>query len=66
MLGGDIGVAWPGSKSGISKRGAVRDGLRREQPSTGPPVDEMTLKYGSMLVSDDRAGAIYRISYGGK
>jgi hypothetical protein len=29
----------------------------------GRPVDVLILKDGSLLVSDDRAGAIYRITY---
>jgi glucose/arabinose dehydrogenase len=29
----------------------------------GRPVDVATLRDGSLLVSDDMAGAIYRISY---
>jgi glucose/arabinose dehydrogenase len=32
----------------------------------GRPVDVAQLPDGSMLVSDDYAGAIYRISYAGK
>jgi glucose/arabinose dehydrogenase len=32
----------------------------------GQPVDLLELPDGSLLVSDDRAGAIYRISYSGK
>ncbi len=32
----------------------------------GRPVDVVTLADGSLLVSDDYAGAIYRISYGGE
>jgi len=31
--------------------------------SNGRPVDLLQLPDGSMLVSDDKAGAIYRISY---
>jgi glucose/arabinose dehydrogenase len=31
----------------------------------GRPVDVLVLPDGSVLVSDDRAGAIYRITYGG-
>ena len=31
----------------------------------GRPVDVLVLKDGSMLVSDDHNGAIYRISYAG-
>jgi glucose/arabinose dehydrogenase len=30
---------------------------------TGRPVDLQLMQDGSMLVSDDHAGAIYRISY---
>ena len=30
----------------------------------GRPVDFLVMKDGSLLVSDDHAGAIYRISYG--
>ncbi|MCC2635350.1 MAG: hypothetical protein K0S48_3236, partial [Ramlibacter sp.] len=30
------------------------------------PVDFLMLRDGSLLVSDDHAGAIYRISYGRK
>ena len=32
----------------------------------GRPVDVAVMKDGSMLVSDDYAGAIYRISYNGE
>jgi glucose/arabinose dehydrogenase len=32
----------------------------------GRPVDFLVMKDGSLLISDDHAGAIYRISYGGK
>jgi glucose/arabinose dehydrogenase len=31
----------------------------------GRPVDFLVMKDGSLLISDDHAGAIYRISYGG-
>jgi len=31
----------------------------------GRPVDVLVLKDGSMLVSDDQAGVIYRITYKG-
>jgi glucose/arabinose dehydrogenase len=35
------------------------------QQSWGRPVDVLILKDGSMLVSDDQAGVIYRIYYKG-
>ncbi len=31
----------------------------------GRPVDLLVMPDGALLVSDDEAGAIYRISYGG-
>lgn len=36
-----------------------------EQKSWGRPVDVLVLKDGSMLVSDDQAGVVYRIYYKG-
>ena len=30
----------------------------------GRPVDVAVMKDGSMLISDDHAGAIYRVTYG--
>jgi len=36
---------------------------KNEQTSWGRPVDVINLPDGSMLVSDDTAGAVYRISY---
>jgi glucose/arabinose dehydrogenase len=38
-------------------------GFRRGDEVYGRPVDLLMLEDGSMLVSDDKAGAIYRISY---
>lgn len=31
----------------------------------GRPVDLLGMPDGALLVSDDKAGAVYRISYGG-
>jgi glucose/arabinose dehydrogenase len=36
----------------------------RGQQAWGRPVDLLVLKDGSLLVSDDKAGVVYRISYG--
>jgi glucose/arabinose dehydrogenase len=41
-------------------------GFNREDEILGRPVDLLVLEDGSMLVSDDSAGAIYRISYAPK
>jgi glucose/arabinose dehydrogenase len=39
-------------------------GFLKDNGYIGRPVDVQPLKDGSMLVSDDYAGAIYRIYYG--
>ncbi len=39
------------------------DGWRHEGETWGRPVDILVLPDGSLLVSDDRAGSVYRISY---
>ena len=39
-------------------------GLVENNAYLGRPVDVLVMKDGSLLVSDDHAGAIYRISYG--
>jgi glucose/arabinose dehydrogenase len=40
-------------------------GFERDRRAWGRPVDLRTLSDGSLLVSDDRAGAVYRVVYGG-
>ncbi len=65
-VGADIVVAWPDRKGGISKMEPFLSGFIENDEYLGRPVDVLVLKDGSMLVSDDHAGAIYRISYGGK
>jgi glucose/arabinose dehydrogenase len=42
------------------------DGWMRDERVTGRPVDLLVLEDGSMLVSDDFAGKLYRIWYEGK
>ena len=59
-------VAWPDSKGGIAKMEPFMTDLVENNEYLGRPVDVMVMKDGSMLVSDDHNGAIYRISYGGK
>ena len=62
----DVQVAWPDGKGGISKMEPFLTGLIENNQYLGRPVDVMVMKDGSMLVSDDHNGAIYRISYKGK
>ncbi len=40
--------------------------LQENRSVWGRPVDVLTMPDGALLVSDDRAGAVYRISYSGK
>ena len=62
----DIMVAYPDGKGGVSRMEPFMTGLVENNGYLGRPVDVMVLKDGSMLVSDDHNGAIYRISYKGK
>jgi glucose/arabinose dehydrogenase len=39
------------------------EGWLQNNNAWGRPVDIIVMKDGSLLVSDDRAGAIYRITY---
>lgn len=61
----DVSVAWPDGKGGARVE-PFMTGFVENNGYLGRPVDFLVLKDGSMLVSDDHAGAIYRISYGGK
>ena len=58
-------VAYP-QKDGSAKVEPFMTGFIENNQYLGRPVDFLILKDGSMLVSDDHAGAIYRISYAGK
>ena len=58
-------VAYP-QKDGTAKVEPFMTGFIEDNQYVGRPVDFLVMKDGSMLVSDDHAGAIYRISYAGK
>ena len=58
-------VAWPDGKGG-AKVEPFMTGFVENNNYLGRPVDFLVMKDGSLLVSDDHAGAIYRISYVGK
>ena len=59
----DVSVAWPDGKGG-AKVETFMTGFVENNSYLGRPVDFLVMKDGSLLVSDDHAGAIYRISYG--
>ena len=58
-------VAWP-EANGKARVEPFMTGFVENNSYLGRPVDFLVMKDGSLLVSDDHAGAIYRISYGGK
>ena len=60
----DVSVAFPDGKGGATVE-PFMTGFVENNTYLGRPVDFLVLKDGSMLVSDDHAGAIYRISYAG-
>ena len=62
----DVVVAWLDGKGGIARMEPFLTGLVENNEYLGRPVDVLVLKDGSLLVSDDHNGAIYRISYAGK
>jgi glucose/arabinose dehydrogenase len=59
----DVVVAFPDTK-GNAKIEPFLTGLVENNAYLGRPVDVMVMKDGSLLVSDDHTGAIYRVSYG--
>ena len=61
----DVMVAFPDGKGG-AKVEPFMTGFVENNQYLGRPVNFLVLKDGSLLVSDDHAGAIYRISYAGK
>jgi glucose/arabinose dehydrogenase len=50
----------------VVKHEVFAEGWLQGERAWGRPVDIETMPDGSLLVSDDQAGAIYRISYTGK
>jgi glucose/arabinose dehydrogenase len=62
----DVVVAFPDGKGGISRVEPFLTGLVENNQFLGRPADVMVMKDGSLLVSDDHNGAIYRITYSGK
>jgi glucose/arabinose dehydrogenase len=47
----------------VSEEAFAEGWLKADGQVLGRPVDVLTMPDGALLVSDDQAGAIYRISY---
>ena len=63
-LGGDVVMATLNRDGTVKSVTPFLTGFIQNNSYIGRPVDVVVAKDGSMLVSDDYAGAIYRVSYG--
>jgi glucose/arabinose dehydrogenase len=61
---GDVVVAFLDAKGKVKSVEPFLTGLVENNAYLGRPVDVLVLKDGSLLVSDDHNGAIYRVTYG--
>jgi glucose/arabinose dehydrogenase len=59
----DVVVAYVDDKGRVAKVEPFLTGLVEKNTYLGRPADVLVLKDGSLLVSDDHNGAIYRITY---
>ena len=60
----DVAVAYVDGSNKVTKVEPFLTGWAKDNEYLGRPVDLLTLPDGSLLVSDDHAGAVYRVSYG--
>ena len=60
----DVAVAYVDGNNRVTSVESFLTGFVKDNQYQGRPVDLLNLPDGSMLVSDDHAGAIYRVSYG--
>ena len=60
----DVIAVFTDAKGNVTGIEPFLTGFVENNQYLGRPVDVLVLKDGSLLVSDDHAGAIYRISYG--
>jgi glucose/arabinose dehydrogenase len=63
-IGGDIVVAKLNKDGTLKSLDPFLTGFIQDNNYVGRPVDLLVMKDGSLLISDDYAGAIYRVSYG--
>ena len=62
-IGGDIVVAKLNADGTLQSLEPFLTGFLENNSYVGRPVDLLVMKDGSLLISDDYAGAIYRVSY---
>lgn len=63
-IGGDVIVVTLNKDGSVKSQEPFLTGFLQNNEYSGRPVDVQVLKDGSLLVSDDYAGAIYRVTYG--
>jgi glucose/arabinose dehydrogenase len=63
-FGGDVVVAHLNKDGTVKNLEPLVTGFLQDNKYVGRPVDVLQLKDGSILVSDDWNGAVYRVSYG--
>jgi len=59
----DVVVAFLNPDGTVKQVAPFLTGLVENNGYLGRPVDVLVLKDGSLLVSDDHAGAVYRVTY---
>ena len=64
-VGGDVIVVTLRKDGTVAGQEPFLTGFLRNNEYIGRPVDVQMLRDGSLLVSDDYAGAVYRVTYGG-
>jgi glucose/arabinose dehydrogenase len=63
-IGGDILVAKLNADGSVKSIQPFITGFLQDNKYVGRPVDVELMKDGSMLISDDWNGAVYRLTYG--
>ena len=63
-IGGDVVVAKLNKDGSVKSVEPFLTGFLQNNEYSGRPVDVQVMKDGSLLVSDDHAGAVYRVTYG--
>ena len=65
-IGGDIYVVNLNKDGTVKSHEPFMTGFLQNNEYIGRPVDVLVMPDGSLLISDDRNGAVYRVSYGEK
>jgi glucose/arabinose dehydrogenase len=65
-IGGDVIVVRLNNDGSVRSQEPFLTGFIQNNGYLGRPVDVLVMKDGSLLVSDDHSGAVYRVSYGGR